>query len=359
VGARYAVAVTSGTAALHLMYLALGVGPGDVVATSPLTFLATANAAIYCGGRPEFVDVDPATACLDPDTLEESLSRGFRPKLVVPVHFGGLPCDLERLFCLAEEYGFQLAEDACHALGARYRLGDTWGAIGDCRVSRAAAFSFHPVKHITTGEGGAVVTNDGFCLPSQSRGDRGEERPWYFEMQSLGFNYRITDIQCALGLNQLRRFDRFVRRRKRLAQRYTERLAALEHRGALRRPTGHGKAQSAWHLYPVRIPEVRDSTHLELRDQGIGSQVHYIPVHLHPYYRDRFGTAPGDCPNAEGFFAEGLSLPLFPAMKDRDVDRVAVALGQILRRGALENGHCHTSPARLHAASGKGVAESG
>jgi len=348
VGARYAVSVSNGTAALHLAYLAAGVSPGDVVATSPVTFVATANAAVFCGALPRFVDVEPATACLSPERLEERLLAGLRPKLVVPVHLAGLPCDMERLAALADRFGFRVVEDACHALGARYRSAGRWGTVGDCRASLAAVFSFHPVKHITTGEGGAVVTSDpriadavrrlrshgtsrsDFRLAGQAVGKSGEPRPWYYEAQELGYNYRLTDIQCALGQSQLRRLGRFVARRRELVRRYEERLRPGVEMGLLRLLREPEGRESSWHLFPIRIPARRDEAHLALRERGIGTQVHYIPVHLQPYYRERFGTGPGDCPEAEAHFEEALSLPLFPAMGDGDADRVAAALLDVL-----------------------------
>ncbi len=349
VGARYAVCLSSGTAALHLAYLAAGTGPDDVVATSPITFVATANAALYCGARVEFVDVDPENACLTPEALEARLQSGLRPKIVVPVHYAGLPCDMERLGHLAERYGFRLVEDACHALGARYRLGDgQWGTVGDCRFSLAAVFSFHPVKHITTGEGGAVVTNDpdvrdtvrrlrshgvkrcGFQAPEQATGRRGEPRPWYYEMHDLGYNYRLTDIQAALGKSQIRKLSHFLERRESLAARYGSLLRPLEQEGLLRIPKEPPGRRSAWHLYPVAIPHRRDAVHLALRSAGILTQVHYIPVHLQPYYRKRFRTAPGDFPIAERYFEETLSLPLYPSLKELQQDTVVSRLSAAL-----------------------------
>ncbi|GAB4257785.1 MAG: UDP-4-amino-4,6-dideoxy-N-acetyl-beta-L-altrosami ne transaminase [Deferrisomatales bacterium] len=337
VGARHAVAVSSGTAALHLLYLALGVGPGDTVCTSPVTFLATANAALYCGARPAFADVDPETACLDPEALEARLEAGLRPKVVAAVHYAGLPCDLARLGALAERFGFVLVEDACHALGARYRLDDAWGPVGDGRASRAAVFSFHPLKAVTTGEGGAVVTNDPELAERVRRlrahgavrgGD--PERPWRYEMRELGFNYRITDLQCALGRSQLDKLASFVERRARLARLYRRALADLEARDLLALPVEPPGRASAWHLFAVRLPRDRDRMHRELAARGIGTQVHYTPVHLQPYYRERFGTGAGDCPAAERYAARTLSLPLFPAMGDRDVGRVVEALRALL-----------------------------
>lgn len=348
-GARHAVAVSSGTAALHLAYLAVGVAPGQVVATSPLTFVATANAAVYCGARPEFVDVEPDTLCLSPRALEKRLEGGWRPAVVVPVHFAGLPADLDKIGALAERFGFAVVEDACHALGARSLLRGAWGTVGDGRVAAATVLSFHPVKHITSGEGGAVLTNhdevarrvrtlrshgvarEGFRCPEQCVGPGGAPRPWYYEMQDLGFNYRITDLQCALGLAQLARLPDFVKRRRELAARYAASLAPLVSEGLLRLPAEVSGRESSWHLYPVRIPSRRDEAYLALREAGILAQVHYTPVHLQPYYRESFGTGPGDCPAAEAYFEEGLSLPLFPAMGDDDLDRVVDRLAISLR----------------------------
>lgn len=349
VGARHAVAVSSGTAALHLAYLAVGVGSGDVVATSPITFVATANAAVYCGAKAEFVDVEPRTLCLSADLLEERLRLSRAPRLVVPVHFAGLPCDMDRLADLSERYGFLIVEDACHALGARYRLSGRWGTVGDCRASTATAFSFHPVKHIATGEGGAILTNDGqvadrarrlrshgiartaFRSPARAQGADGEARPWYCEMQDLGFNHRITDLQCALGRSQLRKLPTFVARRRRLAVQYGEALSSPSLRDHLRLPEEAEGRESSWHLYAVQLARGRDRVFLSLREAQIHTQVHYLPVHLQPFYRDRFGTTPGQCPVAEAYFERALSLPLFPAMSDGDLDRVVDALAAALQ----------------------------
>lgn len=350
VGARYAVAVSNGTAALHLAYLACGLGSGDVAATSPISFLATANAMIYCGAMPEFIDINPKTISLSLDLLEEKLKEGVQPKLVVPVHYAGLPCDMGRLGNLADKFGFKVIEDACHALGARYRLDAAWNPVGNCKASAATVFSFHPVKHITTGEGGAIVTNDPkiadaarklrshgivkdrFEIPGQALGPNREERPWYYEMDSLGFNYRITDLQCSLGLSQLGHLDRFVNARKALAQSYEERLK--EFAGALLAalPMETEAGQSSCHLYPIRIKRQRDRVFLKLKSMGINSQVHYIPITLQPYYRKECGAGPGDCPEAERYFEETLSLPLFPQMTTTEMDHVIESLRKSLSR---------------------------
>jgi len=346
VGARCAVAVSNGTAALHLAYLACGLEPGDVAVTSPISFLSTANAMVYCGARPEFVDIDSETVSLSLDLLEEKLQDGFRPKLVVPVHYGGLPCDMQRLGALADKFGFCIVEDACHALGAQYRLNGSPHCVGDCKVSTAAVFSFHPVKHITTGEGGAIVTNDikiaelartlrshgavrtDFAIPSQATGPSGEERPWYYEMNRLGYNYRITDLQCALGLSQLGKLDLFVNKRRELARSYEERLDGIANgvRPALPLETTAGR--SSCHLYPVRIKQLRDRVFHDLKSMGINSQVHYIPITMQPYYRREWGA--GGCPEAEKYFEETLSLPLFPAMTVAEQDHVIDSLEKSL-----------------------------
>ncbi len=340
-GARHAVAVSSGTAALHLAMLALGAGPGDLVAVPPLTFAASANAALYAGARPVFVDVHPGTWCLDPDRLRELLrdppGEG-RPRGVVPVHFAGLPAHAEEIAAIAREHGLFVLEDACHSLGAEWE--DAAGRthrVGDGTTADATVLSFHPVKGITTGEGGAVLTPHAEIAERVRRlRHHGIERDparfrfpspgaFYHEMQELGFNYRITDIQCALGTVQLDRLEGFVERRRELAARY-HRLLADDPRVTFQEiPPG---CRSAWHLLAVEVPS-RDRVFAALRERGIGCQVHYLPVHLHPYYRD-LGYGPGLCPVAEGHSARTLTLPLFPAMADADVDRVVADLREVL-----------------------------
>lgn len=333
-GARHAVAVNSGTAALHLACLALDLGPGDWLWTSPLTFVASANCARYCGAQVDFVDIDPATGLMSIDRLAEKLAEAERagrlPKIVVPVHFAGASCDMAAIHELAQRYGFRILEDAAHALGGRYR-GEP---VGCCRYSDITIFSFHPVKLITTGEGGMAVTNDAELARKMARlrshgitRDPTEmsetpEGAWYYEQAMLGFNYRLTDFQAALGLSQLARLDEYVARRTALAARYAARLADWP----LTLPASPDWTTSAWHLYVIRVSPARRRQLFEaLRAAGIGVQVHYIPVHRQPYYR-ALGFRAGDFPQAEAFYAGALSLPLFPMLSEAEQDRVIAGL---------------------------------
>ena len=320
-GARHACAVNSATSALHVAYLALGLGPGDILWTSPNSFVASSNAALYCGAEVDFVDIDPATGNLSTVALEtklrEAQAAGQLPKIVTPVHFGGQSCDMAAIHRLSRHYGFAVVEDASHAIGGRYR-GEP---VGDCRYSDIAVFSFHPVKIVTTGEGGMLLTNDeGLHAKAVRLRSHGitrdpafmqQEPPggWYYEQIELGFNYRLTDIQAALGTSQLRRLDEFVRRRTELADRYDDLLADLP----IRCPTRAADADSAWHLYVVQLTgetgrrRVFDS----LREAGVGVNVHYIPVPRQPYYR-KLGFDPRHFPVAEAYFERAISLPLWP-----------------------------------------------
>lgn len=342
VGARHAVAVSSGTAALHLAALAAGVGPGDVLWSSPITFVASLNCARYAGAEVDLVDVDPDTALMDPAALERRLddaaAAGRLPRAIVPVHLAGQPCDMDRIGAAARRHGVRVIEDAAHAIGGRF------GAkpVGACEHSDMTVFSFHPVKLVTTGEGGMITTNDDALAahlrrlrthgitrdPAEMSGP--SEGGWYYEQVDLGFNYRITDFQCALGLSQLERLDAFVARRAELAARYDARLARLPVRPLARRP---GR-ESGWHLYVVRVlPEAgvsRREAHDRLRADGIGVNVHYIPVHHQPYYRALLSGR--EYPGAEAYYAGALTLPLYPAMSDADQDTVVAALERALCR---------------------------
>jgi len=336
-GSRHAVAVSSGTAALHLACLALGLRPGAKLVTSPLSFVASANCALYCGATPDFADVDPDTGNMTASTLAAALERG-RADVVVPVHFGGRPADVEGLSAVAR--GAAILEDACHAVGAEVRTRRGWSKVGSCEHSAAVVFSFHPVKPMTTAEGGAILTQDE-TLARRLRAlrthgiVRDEEQQaasggWFYEMRELGFNYRITDLQAALGLSQLRRLDEGIARRRRLVSAYRRHLEGL---ASLRLPPAEDGVRSTWHLLPVRIrhPKLtRRDVYDALRKRGIRAQVHYIPIHLQPYYRERLGFAPGRFPAAEAFYEEELSLPLFATMTDDDVARVATALEEVL-----------------------------
>jgi UDP-4-amino-4,6-dideoxy-N-acetyl-beta-L-altrosamine transaminase len=340
-GVRHAVAVSNGTAALHLACLAAGVGPGDFGITSPITFVASANCIAYCGGTPGFAEIDPRSVCLDPAALEVVCARR-RPKVIIPVDFAGQPADLPAIQAVARRHGALVIEDAAHALGAAYEHEGRWYRAGSCAHADLAVLSFHPVKHITTGEGGAVLTNSPeLCAKLQRLRTHGITRdaslltgndgPWYHEQHDLGFNYRITDIQCALGLSQLRKLGRFVERRRALVERYRAILTDLADDLTLLLE-GRGK-RSSYHLLVAQIrggTQRRRRVFEALAARNIRCQVHYIPVHLQPWYRQHYGSGPGDFPQAEAFYDGCLSLPLFPALADRDVDRVAEALRAVL-----------------------------
>ncbi len=341
-GAAHAVAVNSATSALHLACLALDLGPGDRLWTSPNTFVASANCGLYCGAQVDFVDIDPRTYNLCPNALarklEQAESEGRLPKVVVPVHFAGQPCDMAAIHALAREYGFRIIEDASHAIGGRYRS----EPIGNGRYSDITVFSFHPVKIITTGEGGMALTNDAELAGRMARlRTHGITRdpaqmthepdgPWYYQQIELGFNYRMTDIQAALGYSQLQRLDEFVARRHELADRYDALLADLPVITPWRDPD----AWSAFHLYVIRLDErragqSRRAVFEALRQRGIGVNVHYIPVHTQPYYR-ALGFAEGDDPEAERYYREAISLPLYPGLAEAEQDFVVEQLRAIL-----------------------------
>jgi UDP-4-amino-4,6-dideoxy-N-acetyl-beta-L-altrosamine transaminase len=338
-GAPHVFAMANATAALHLACLACEVGAGDVVWTSPNSFVASANCAVYCGADVDFVDIDPVTFNMSADALEAKLvaaaAAGQLPKVVIPVHFAGQPCDLGRIGALARRYGFRVIEDASHAVGAM--LGNR--PIGACADSDIAVFSFHPVKIVTTGEGGAALTRDPVLaerlelLRSHGVTRRAElmqgpsDGDWYYEQVTLGFNYRMTDIQAALGTSQLTRLDTYLRRRHELGALYDEKLAGLPLTIPARLPGRY----SAFHLYVVQLddPALRRPVFDALRRANIGANVHYIPIHLQPFYRAR-GFGPGDFPNAEAYYARAITLPLHPQMADGDVDRVVECLAEAL-----------------------------
>jgi UDP-4-amino-4,6-dideoxy-N-acetyl-beta-L-altrosamine transaminase len=338
VGARYAVAVSSGTAALHLACLAAGVGPDSEAITSPITFIATANAPLYCGSHPIFADVCDDTINLDPEQAQARVNE--RTAALLPVHFAGHACDMPVLRAIADRHGLAVIEDACHALGAQ----TPEGIVGDCRYSDMTVFSTHAIKAVTTGEGGIITTNravlnDRLRLLRSHGVTRAPERltcdegDWYYEMQALGFNYRITDIQCALGHSQLTKLPTFIARRQEIATRYNTAFADLSN---VRLPVERIGHRSAWHLYVLRFPGVSTGTRRwlfdTLRAAGLGVNVHYLPVYLQPYYRDNYGTMPGLCPNAERYYREALTLPLYPLMTDAQVERVIATV----RSAALE-----------------------
>lgn len=334
VGAKYAVAFANGTAALHAAMFAAGVGPGDEVVTTPITFVASANCAAYVGARPVFADIDPTTYNLDPAKVEQAMSP--RTRAIVAVDFAGQPADLDALADIARRYGAVLIEDAAHALGAIYR-GRPVGSIADMTM-----FSFHPVKAVTTGEGGIVVTNCDDYADKLRRfrshgivhsGTERDEGPWYYEMVDLGYNYRLTDIQAALGLSQLDKLDRFLLLRRKYAEDYTRAFTEMDE---VIVPAVAPYAESAWHLYvlqfrPERLEGTRRFWFEALRAENIGVHVHYIPVHLHPYYRRTFGYGPGLCPVAEAWYERVVTLPLFPKMTEEDAASVIQAVRKVVR----------------------------
>ncbi|MBL8470073.1 UDP-4-amino-4,6-dideoxy-N-acetyl-beta-L-altrosamine transaminase [Methyloversatilis discipulorum] len=338
-GAAYAVAMNSATSALHVACLALGVGPGDRVWTSPVTFVASANCALYCGATVDFVDVDAATgnmcAARLAAKLEQAERDGTLPRVVIPVHLCGRSCDMKAIRALSRRYGFAVIEDASHAIGARY----DGAPVGDCRYSDITVFSFHPVKIITTAEGGMALTQDAALARRMERlrshgitrdpadMTQAPDGPWYYQQIELGFNYRMTDMQAALGLSQMSRLDAFVARRHEVAARYADALAGLP----VDLPPAEPDGRSALHLYVVRVGADLDRRVVfeALRARDIGVNVHYIPVHLQPYYA-ALGFRPGHCPAAERYYAAAISLPMHPGLSDADHDRVVMALRDAL-----------------------------
>jgi UDP-4-amino-4,6-dideoxy-N-acetyl-beta-L-altrosamine transaminase len=342
-GAKFGIAVNSATSALHSACVALGLGPGDRLWTSPNTFVASANCGLYCGALVDFVDIDPLTLNISISALESRLLEaevaGTLPKIIVPVHFAGQSCDMKAVRALADKYGVYVIEDASHAVGAKYH-GDP---VGSCRYSDITVFSFHPVKIITTAEGGMSLTNDpelaGRLHRLRNHGLTREpemmrhapDGPWSYQQIELGYNYRMTDMQAALGLSQLARLDEFVRRRHQLADRYDELLSKFP----ITIPWRHPDCYSAFHLYPIRIDTVlagqgRREIFEYMQADGIGVNVHYIPVHTQPYYQD-LGFMPGDFPEAERYYLEALSLPLFPGLANEEQDRVVDALAKAVK----------------------------
>ncbi|GAA5786416.1 UDP-4-amino-4,6-dideoxy-N-acetyl-beta-L-altrosamine transaminase [Chitiniphilus shinanonensis] len=333
-GARYCVVVASGTAALHLAVAALELPAGSEGITSTNTFTATANSMAYCGVKPLFADIDPVSYNIDPASIAARITPATR--LLSPVHFAGQPAEMEAIAALAREHGLKVIEDAAHAIGSRYRDGSP---VGNCRHSDATIFSFHPVKTLTTGEGGAVMTNDETLyrrmLLLRTHGITKEPAlltqqpgPWYYEMHALGWHYRMTDMQAALGVSQLKKLDRFAARRREIVARYNTLLAGLPW---LRTPVEADGVSSCFHLYVPRIDFAalgltRAQAMQRLLDRGVGSQVHYIPVHTQPWYRETYGYGPGDCPVAEAYYEQCLSLPLYPALTDDEVATVAAAV---------------------------------
>lgn len=342
-GARHAIAVNSATSALHISCMALGLGVNDWLWTSPITFVASANCARYCGANVDFVDVDARTYNMCPQLLEEKLRKAKAqdrlPKIVVPVHFGGQSANMQAIHALSLQYDFKIIEDASHAIGGRYQN----RPVGNLRHSDIVIFSFHPVKIITTGEGGMALTNDeniarrmtllrshGITRDASAMLD-GCDGTWYYQQIELGYNYRLTDLHAALGISQMPRLDAYVARRHEIAGRYDELLAMMP----VTKPWQHPDAFSAYHLYPVRlqlkeIGKSRREVFDNLRDAGIGVNVHYIPVHLQPYYKN-LGFDFGDFPEAEKYYAEAISLPMFPSLSDMQQDHVVEALDRAVK----------------------------
>jgi perosamine synthetase len=335
VGAKYAVAVSSGTAALHCAMYASGIGPGHEVIVPAMTFAASANCAVYQGGIPVFVDVVPDTLLIDPQDVERKITP--QTKAIIAVDYAGQPGDYAALQEIADRHHLLLVADACHSLGATYR-GRSVGLLADLSV-----FSFHPVKHITTGEGGMITTdnekyakrmqifrNHGITYDHRGREAQG---PWFYEMVDLGYNYRITDFQCALGMSQLQKLPRWLERRQEIARQYDEAFAEIK---GIKPLMVKVDVRHAYHLYVVRLSQDltgmgRGEFYQALRSRGIGVNVHYVPVHLHPFYQNRFGTGWGLCPVAESAYEQILSLPMFPAMADEDIKNVINTVQNILR----------------------------
>ena len=342
-GSKYCCAVSSGTAALHLAGIALGWSRYDIVITTPITFLATVNAILYARAKPDFVDIDPFTYTIDPNKLEEKIKdydkKGKRVKCVIGVDYAGLPCDWKALRFLADKYEFKLINDNCHAMGASY-FGDKNYST---KYADIAVHSYHPVKPITTGEGGAILTNNA-QIDSKVRELRTHgmtknpsklekvDGPWYYEMHQLGFNYRLTDFQCALGISQLKKLDSFIKRRKHIARKYNEHLKNFKD---VILPPSISSSEHAFHLYPIKINFdkkiiSKNNFFTKMKEDGILLQVHYIPVHLQPFYKKKFGFKSGDYPHSENFYSQEFSFPIFPSLKERDqeyvIDKIKIHL---------------------------------
>lgn len=343
---QYAIAVNSATSALHVACLALDLGPGDWLWTTATTFVASANCSLYCGAQIDFVDIDPRTYNMCPDVLAQKLAMakkaGKLPKVVVPVHLCGQPCDMARIDALSKQYGFKVIEDASHAIGARYSADGKDGVfepIGNCRYSDITVFSFHPVKIITTGEGGMALTNDpllanrlhrlrshGITSDPAEMQERPEDEIWNYQQIRLGFNYRMTDLQAALGVSQMERLSAFVEQRHRIAGRYDAELAALP----IQLPWQSPSSYSSYHLYPIRVrPEIGGVSQRQLYNvlqaAGINVNLHYIPVYRQPYY-EAMGFKAGYCPEAEAYFKQALSIPMYPTLTDAEQDYVIQVL---------------------------------
>jgi UDP-4-amino-4,6-dideoxy-N-acetyl-beta-L-altrosamine transaminase len=330
-GAKYAVAVSSGTAALHAACAVIGISEGDEVITTPITFAATANAVVYCGGKPVFADIKEDTLNIDHDEIRRRISP--RTKALLPVDFAGHPADLDEIKAIAEEKGLIIIEDATHALGAEYK-GRKIGSLADMTI-----FSFHPVKHITTGEGGMILTdNEEFYAKLKTLRHHGivKDNPsqgsWYYEIYNPGYNFRLTDFQCALGISQLSKLDRFIQRRREIAARYNEAFADMEE---VITPLEDKDVKAAYHIYVIQLRTEllkggRKEIYEALRAENIGVNVHYMPIHLHPFYRNKFGYERGNYPKAERYYDRAITLPIFPKMSNQDVRDVIKAMEKVI-----------------------------
>lgn len=344
-GAKYAVVFSSGTAALHAAYFVAGISKNNEIITSPITFLSTTNAVLFVHAHPIFVDIEEDTGNIGPNSIEKAITE--RTKAIIPVDYGGHPVDLEKISEIAKKYDLLVIEDACHALGAEHKS----EKIGNCRYSDMTVFSFHPVKSITTGEGGAVLTNNKEyyekLIMFRHHGvtkDKSKFKTnldplsgdWYYEMQLLGYNYRLTDIQCTLGICQLKKLDKFIKRRREIVEIYKD---AFKNNDFFDLPVEKNYAKSSWHLYPIKLRDKYKNKKREiftkLREKGLGVQVHYIPVYWQPYYQD-LGYRKGICPNAEDFYQREISIPLYPAMSDEETNYVIRVILEIV--GAFGEG---------------------
>ena len=339
-GAKYAVAVTSATAALHISCLSAGLGKDDILWTSPITFTASANCGRYCGADVDFVDIDPSTYNMSIAELEKKLQAAeIKPRVVVPVHLAGQSCEMDKIYKLSQKYGFKVIEDASHAIGADYK--ET--KVGCCKYSDMTVFSFHPVKIVTTGEGGMVLTNDKDLYEKlvlyRSHGITRDPKlmtgtadgPWYYQQIDLGFNYRMTDMQAALGYSQMQKVNEFVSKRRYLAKRYNELLKNIN---GIQLPDQNEDTKSSWHLYVVRvdfskISKTKNQIFAEMKEKGICLNLHYIPVHTQPYY-ENLGFKGGDFPNSEKYYEEAFTLPLYYALTDEQQDHIVKSLVEVL-----------------------------
>ena len=340
-GAKYAVAVTSATAALHISCLSAGLGKDDILWTSPITFTASANCGRYCGADVDFVDIDPSTYNMSIAELEKKLQAAeIKPRVVVPVHLAGQSCEMDKIYKLSQKYGFKVIEDASHAIGADYK--ET--KVGCCKYSDMTVFSFHPVKIVTTGEGGMVLTNDKDLYEKlvlyRSHGITRDPKlmtgtadgPWYYQQIDLGFNYRMTDMQAALGYSQMQKVNEFVSKRRYLAKRYNELLKNIN---GIQLPDQNEDTKSSWHLYVVRvdfskISKTKNQIFAEMKEKGICLNLHYVPVHTQPYY-ENLGFKGGDFPNSEKYYEEAFTLPLYYSLTDEQQDHIVKSLVEVLQ----------------------------